>query len=106
MTYEEAVDPANASPYDKIFAWRLLDKMGYAGEQIVRAIVVPLDEPTWYQVCPISRDTNAGQLQMHLNREPYATLFHSTPAVAGSWEVGTLDELVRSAKSWRLSYEV
>ena len=106
MTYEEAVNPANASPYDEMFAWHLLDKMGYAGEQLVRALVVPLDEPTWYQVCTIGRDATADTVCQQLDSNLYATLFHSTPAVAGNWEVGTLDELVRNAHNWKFVYEV
>ena len=105
MTYEEAINPANASPFDDTFVWSFIKMVHFANGDAVQTIIVPLDEPQWFQLCNVYEYTTDRSLQIRLYGHPYAVGARDYYS-GNNWECGTLEELISSAARWRKPYDV
>ena len=99
MTYEEATNAANCSPFDEIYAWCYRPRMGMQAERTHFMYAVRLDQPTEYMAFGIVADkATLEQLELYLRTEPWRQGGVPPDSLELQWFTGTPADLLRQVK--------
>ena len=98
MTFEEAIDPAHADPFDTTYAWCFDADSPYHTPKDEHVLLVDISDPSCYVSFGMTARATVQDLTNYLHCNPWAS--RSLPAwtSVAEWFVGSADDLVRQVK--------